>query len=100
MLGVSRVCGKSVLGKQVGFTLCHVLSFSHREWGRPAETVGCTTSPSDMTVSNQCDHRERGPFPKSKAHMLYLVEDTADPGVEDFSEPVLVCQQLKHRSVH
>lgn len=42
----------SVVEKQIGFSPHHVLLFSHREWGRPAEIVDCTTSPSDMTVSN------------------------------------------------
>lgn len=45
-----------VLEKQIGFSPHHVLLFSHREWGRPAETAGCTTSPSDMTVSNWLHH--------------------------------------------
>lgn len=43
---------RSVLEKQIGFSPHRVLLFSPREWGRPAEAVGCTTSPSDMTVSN------------------------------------------------
>lgn len=43
----------SGLEKQIGFTPPHVLLFSRREWGRPAETAGCTTSPSDMTVSKR-----------------------------------------------
>lgn len=45
----------SGLEKQIGFTLPHVLLFSRREWGWPAETAGCTTSPSDMTVSKRLD---------------------------------------------
>lgn len=39
-------------------SLCIMFSFSHREWGWPAEAAGCTTSPSDMTVSNWPDRRE------------------------------------------
>lgn len=87
-------------GKRVGFTLCHVPLSSHREWGRPAGTAGYTTSPSDMTVSNQLDGREGGPFRNPKLTHLHFVEDIADPGVEDFSELVQVCQQLKCHSLH
>lgn len=51
-----------VLEKHIGFSPHHVLLFSHREWGRPAETAGCTTSPSDMTVSNWLHCRRMEPF--------------------------------------
>lgn len=89
-----------VLEEQIGFTLHRVLLFSHREWGRPAETVGCTTSPSNMTVSNCLYCQRIEPFESSKDYIAMLNQGRCSLGVEEFSEPVQVCQQLKQLSLN
>lgn len=89
-----------MLEKSVGFILHCVLLFSHREWGQPAGTTDCTTSPSDMTVSNWLDLEKWSTFSNPQLIPLYLNKDARDPGVEDFSEPVQVCQHLNQLHLH